>query len=111
MNIYKYMKILSRKEYFNTKINDDDIACIFLVDNYNAKSFIWTIESKGNELCLLSDIKVHYNKNLIKSLIVAPKMMIEDYIFNLIIKADVTLLKTVSKKDFLRFLGLYEWII
>jgi len=111
MKINKYMKILSRDEYFDIRIDDDSIACIYLVDNYNAKSFIWTIEDKVNELQLLNETENKFDQNLISALIRAPRMMIDDYVFNLVVKANVTLLETVNKKDFLRFLDLHEWTI
>lgn len=112
MKVNKYMKILSKDEYFDIKIDDDSIACVYLVDNYNAKSFIWTIEDDNKSLELLSSsFDKKYPKTLVEALIKVPRMTIDDDIFNLILKANVTLLGEINKKDFLQFLGLYEWII
>jgi hypothetical protein len=105
------MKILSRDEYFDIRIDDDSIACIYLVDNYNAKSFIWTIEHENHQLQLLNNVENKDDQTLINALIRTPRMMIDDYVFNLVVKANVTLLETVNKKDFLRFLDLHEWTI
>ena len=113
MKIDKYMKILSKDEYFDINIEDDSISCIYLVDNYNAKSFIWTIEDEINSLQLLSNSSLDkkYPRTLIDALIKAHRMRIDDNIFNLILKTNVHLLETINKKDFLNFIGLYEWII
>lgn len=113
MKIDKYLKILSRDEYFGINIDDDSISCIYLVDNYNAKSFIWTIEDEMNSLQSLSNLSLDkkYPRTLIDALLRTPRMRIDDNTFNLILKANIHLLESINKRDFLNFIQLYEWII
>lgn len=111
MILNKYLKILSFDEYYDIKMNDDSIACIYLVDNKTPKSYIWTIEDNKKGLQPVKNKDNKYSQTLIEALIKAPRMIIDDKLFDLIMKANVTLLNQVNKKDFLQFLGLYEWVI
>jgi hypothetical protein len=109
--INKYMKILSCDEFYDLNINNDDIACIFLVDHYSAGSYIWKIDDNKNKLKKFKTLKEIDNHRL-KTLQDAPRIPINDETFNKIIKInDASLISSISKNTFLKYLGLYEWII
>jgi hypothetical protein len=115
MKSCKYLKILSNDEYFkvdNGDNCDDSIACIYLFDSCEPKSFIWTIQDNSYKLKKVSFNYQIFDYDIEKVISVADKIPINDEIFNKLISLDkLYLLSFINKRTFLKYLNLHEWVI
>jgi len=112
MKSCKYLKILSNDEYFKVDNGDDSIACIYLFDSCEPKSFIWTIQDDSYKLKKVSFNYQIFDYDIEKVISVADKIPINDEIFNKLISLDkLYLLSFINKRTFLKYLNLHEWVI
>lgn len=112
MKSCKYLKVLSNDEYFNLNNNDNTIACIYLFDSCEPRSFIWTIQDKDYKLRKIEFNYKIFDYDLEKVIINSDKIPIDEKIFNKIISLNnLYLLSFIGKRSFLKYLNLSEWVI